>query len=252
MMYKALIADDEFWMLEGLKKIIKRDCPQFTVAASARDGLQALEWLEKENFDLLITDIRMPKLDGLQLLQQLRKQGMTMPVLIFSAYSDFDYAKRAIHYGAFDYILKPINRTEISQALGRIEKLLNETGQQKEALLDITPEQPLAGKEAVEAMQKVIRNEYMNDLSIVEIADKLGFNSAYLSRLFKQESGVGFVQYLTEHRLEVALQLMKNKGFSMTEIARQVGYPDYKHFRKVFRQYKGTSPSEYMEKCNSR
>ena len=247
-MLRTLIVDDEFWMLEGLKKVIKRDCPQFTVTAAARDGAQALEWLERESFDLVITDIRMPKMDGLQLLQEMRALGKTIPVLIFSAYSDFDYAKQAIHYGAFDYILKPINRSEIRAALNRIETMLTAQGHQREALVAVTPEQPLQGKQVIEAMQKLIQSEYMNDLSIVAIADKLGFNSAYLSRLFKQESGVGFLQYLTEYRLNVAVQLMENKGFSITEIARQVGYADYKHFRKVFKQYKGTSPSEYIEK----
>jgi len=245
-MLRILIADDEFWMLEGLKKVIKRDCPQFTVTAAARDGEQALELLEQESFDLVITDIRMPKMDGLQLLQEMRSRGKMIPVLIFSAYSDFNYAKQAIHYGAFDYILKPINRSEICSALTRIETMLQAQGHQREALIDAVPEQPLQGKQAIEEMKKLIHSEYMNDLSMVEIADKLSFNSAYLSRLFKQETGTGFVQYLTEYRLQIAVQLMQNKGFSITEIARQVGYSDYKHFRKVFKQYKGKSPSEYI------
>ncbi|MCU6708829.1 response regulator [Paenibacillus sp. J5C_2022] len=246
-MLRALIVDDEFWMLEGLKKVIKRDCPQFVVTAAARDGLQALELLEREAFDLVITDIRMPRMDGLQLLQEMRSRGKTMPVLIFSAHSDFDYAKQAIHYGAFDYILKPINRTKISSALKRIEELLHAQGKRREALIDTVPEQPLQGKQAVEEMKKLIHNEYMNDLSMVDIAEKLGFNSTYLSRLFKQESNMGFVQYLTEYRLCIAVQLMKKRRFSMTEIARQVGYTDYKHFRKVFKQYKGMSPSDFVK-----
>lgn len=246
-MLRTLIVDDEFWMLEGLKKVIKRDCPQFTVTAAARDGMQALELLKQEAFDLVITDIRMPRMDGLQLLQEMRSRGKTMPVLIFSAYSDFDYAKQAIHHGAFDYILKPINRTEICAALKRIEELLHAQGQKREALIDTVPEQPLQGKQAVEEMKKLIHSEYMHDLSMVDIADKLGFNSAYLSRLFKQESGMGFVQYMTEYRLCIAVQLMQKSGFSMTEIARQVGYPDYKHFRKVFKQYKGMAPSDFVK-----
>lgn len=249
-MLKALIADDEFWMLEGLKKVIKRDCPHFTVAAAAKDGVQAMEWLEKESFDLIITDIRMPKMDGLQLLQEMRRRGWNMPVLIVSAYSDFDYAKQAIHYGAFDYILKPINRGEIAAALERIRGELAAKGHPQEALLDTTPELPLQGKQVIEEIQRQVQTQYMHDLSIVDMADKMGFNASYLSRLFKQETGKGFVQYLTEYRLDISTRMMQVGGFSMVEIARQVGYSDYKHFRKVFKQYTGMSPSEYQKRSD--
>ncbi|MGQ5389829.1 response regulator transcription factor [Paenibacillus sp. M.A.Huq-84] len=238
--------DDEFWMLEGLKKVIKRDCPDYTVTAVARDGLQAITHLEKEKIDLVITDILMPGMDGLQLLQEIRRRGWKIPVLIVSAHSEFDYAKQAIHYGAFDYILKPLNRTQIISALERAKTAMPPSSKGRVDVLNTVPVTSTQGKDLIENIRQSVCESFMKDLSIVDFSEQMGYNASYLSRLFKQETGKGFVQFLTEQRMEAAIQMIKSGKLSITDIAKQIGYADYKHFRKVFKQYTGMSPKIYQ------
>ncbi|NOU93972.1 response regulator [Paenibacillus sp. LMG 31456] len=234
--------DDEFWMLEGLKKVIKRDCPDYTVTAVARDGLQAITYLEKDKIDLVITDILMPGMDGLQLLQEIRRRGWKIPVLIVSAHSEFEYAKQAIHYGAFDYILKPLNRTQIVSALERVKTAMVPSPRGRGDVLNTVPVNSTQGKDLIEKIRQSVCESFMNDLSIVDFSEQMGYNASYLSRLFKQETGKGFVQFLTEQRMEAAIQMIRSGKLSVTDIAKQIGYADYKHFRKVFKQYTGVSP----------
>ncbi|TBL78994.1 response regulator transcription factor [Paenibacillus thalictri] len=245
-MYNTLIVDDEFWMLEGLKKVIRRDCPDYTVTAVAKDGKQAIACLEKEKIDIVITDILMPGMDGLQLLQEIRRRGWKLPVLIVSAHSEFDYAKQAIHYGAFDYLLKPLNRTQIVSTLERAKTVMAPSAKGREDVLNTVPVAQAPGKELVERIRQSVQESFMENLSIADYSERMGFNASYLSRLFKQETGKGFVQYVTEQRMEAAISMIKDGKLSMTDIAKQIGYADYKHFRKVFKQYTGTSPKFYQ------
>jgi two-component system response regulator YesN len=248
--YKTLIVDDEFWMLEGLKKVIKRDCPDYTVTAVARDGLQALTFLEKEQIDFVITDILMPEMDGLQLLKEIRRRGWKIPVLIVSAHSEFDYAKQAVHYGAFDYILKPLNRSHIISALERAKTEMAPSPKGREDVVNMVPISSTSGKDGIEIIRQAVCESFMNDLSIVDFAEQMGYNASYLSRLFKQETGKGFVQFLTEQRMEAAIQMIRSGKISLTDIAKQIGYADYKHFRKVFKQYTGASPKFYRNQSD--
>jgi two-component system response regulator YesN len=249
-MYRALIVDDEFWMLEGMKKVIKRDCPNYVVTAVAKDGKQAIACMEKEKIDIVITDILMPNMDGLQLLQEIRRRGWKIPVLIISAHSEFEYAKQAVHYGAFDYILKPLNRTLIQSALERAQSVISPSVRIGEDLLNIVPVGHTQGKELIEMIRQSVQGSFMKNWSISDFSEQMGYNASYLSRLFKQETGKGFVHYLTELRMEAALRMIKDSQLSLMEIAKQIGYKDYKHFRKMFKQYTGTGPKEYQNGNN--
>ena len=116
-MYTAVIADDEVWIRKWLEQVLSNYDKEIRVAASLDDGLKVKEFLEKEEADILISDIRMPGMTGLELARWLREQGRTTKVMIISGYSDFEYAKEALHWNAVDYILKPIKRDEFTGAL---------------------------------------------------------------------------------------------------------------------------------------
>lgn len=119
-MYTAVIADDEVWIRKWLEQVLSNYDKEIRVAASLDDGLKVKEFLEKEEADILISDIRMPGMTGLELARWLREQGRTTKVMIISGYSDFEYAKEALHWNAVDYILKPIKRDEFT---GRLKKI---------------------------------------------------------------------------------------------------------------------------------
>ena len=116
-MYRALIVEDEDLMRDYLAATLNTFCPQWIAASTAADGLEAIEKLAHERFDAVITDIRMPGMDGIALSRYIRKQDVEMPILILSGYDEFDYARSAMRLNVFDYLLKPLNEGELTAAL---------------------------------------------------------------------------------------------------------------------------------------
>ena len=125
-MYKILFIDDD----ETIEFIVSRmkiwESSNFKITRYAKNGMEALSILEKESFDLIITDIRMPIIDGLELLEDMRKRGDKTLLVLASTYSEFEYAKRGLQNGAIDYIIKPITEENLKKLFIKVEKLLKE------------------------------------------------------------------------------------------------------------------------------
>jgi two-component system, response regulator YesN len=252
-MYKVLVVDDEVWMGEGLRKIIGKLGGPFSVIDTALDGKQALSKLQKQEIDLVLTDIRMPGMDGLEMIKQMKQNNFNQPVVIISAYNDFEYAREALRLGATDYLVKPIKNDELSSVLTNLEELMEkETGEAplEEARININ--QLNGGVELVQSLQGFIEQSYMEDLSLSILADQAGFNASYLSRLFKMETGKGFVQSLREVRMKHACQMLAETSLTNAEVAKRVGFWDEKHFRRIFKKDFGVTPGEYREKSKSK
>lgn len=124
-MYKILVVDDEPRHRRGLCKMLSGLRPEYKVY-TAKDGMEAYEMTLIHSIDIMITDIRMPQLDGLQLIERLGSRLKTMKVILLSAYGQFDYARKAINLGAFDYLLKPVTRHLMIDVLQKAEKRLAE------------------------------------------------------------------------------------------------------------------------------
>jgi two-component system response regulator YesN len=116
-MYNVIVVDDETWICKLIRKIVDWDAIGFNIIANASDGFTALELIEKHKPDLVITDIRMPGLDGIGLIKAAREKKLDIEFIIVSGYSDFEYARSALAYDAFAYILKPLDRDEFEEVL---------------------------------------------------------------------------------------------------------------------------------------
>ena len=125
--YHLLLVEDEDIIRQGLYHMIEKMDLNLQVT-QASDGVEAMEICTAQRVDILLTDISMPRMDGLSLIASLREQGSDMPCMIISGYSEFDYARRAIRYGVEDYILKPIERGELRSALEKVVQELEESG----------------------------------------------------------------------------------------------------------------------------
>ncbi|WP_248926207.1 response regulator transcription factor [Paenibacillus hamazuiensis] len=254
-MYNVLVVDDESWMCEGMVHIIHKTNEQFRVVRTAENGLDGLAALQERQVDVVVADICMPGMDGLEMLRRMREEGYRQPVVIISGHNEFDYAKTAIRYGVFDYLLKPVNRQEISGVLGKLAQRLEEEGEyshgQKPKEEPFRQEELRSGAQIVRMMKEQAQLKYMEDLSISVISDLTGFNPSYLSRIFKQETGKGYVQYLTEIRMEAAKKLLIGRPeLHVAEVARLSGYWDEKHFSKQFKREVGVTPSEFRRGTN--
>lgn len=121
-----ILVDDEVLMIEALKKIIRDSVPGIDVAGEAYDGSKALELMERLRPDLAIVDIRMPKMDGLQLINELKEKGFKTKILILSAYRDFEYAQKALQFGASGYLVKPVDKSKLLEEIGRVKQIIQD------------------------------------------------------------------------------------------------------------------------------
>ena len=127
MMINVLIAEDEPPILNSIAKLIHSLDSDFIVCARAKNGLEVLQCLNSQPINIIFTDIKMPLLNGLDLIQEIRNRSLNVPIVILSGYNDFSYAKKALKLGVFDYLLKPIDPEELSNTLGRLKQLYANT-----------------------------------------------------------------------------------------------------------------------------
>ena len=124
-MYRTLIVDDEPLMRTYLANNLTAICPFFSVTGIASDGKEAMDWLQKQRFDLVITDIRMPEMDGLGLSKYIYEAFPRTKVIILSGYNEFEYARNALKYQVTDYLLKPLNDNDLSDVLMNVREQLD-------------------------------------------------------------------------------------------------------------------------------
>ncbi|WP_077611919.1 response regulator transcription factor [Clostridium sp. Marseille-P2415] len=239
---KVMIVDDEAIVRSGLHTCMDWNSSGFEVTVLKENGMAGLEYLKANPVDLIITDIKMPGMDGLEFIRQVRKAGYQAKFLILSGYDDFAYAQKALRYGAADYILKPIKEEELMNSLLRIR---NEYFPEIQSSLIITPEK--YSKTIKQILAYVDMNIDRPELSLKMIADDILFMSgSYISKLFLKETGYKFSTFLTIKRMEKAMLLIQaNRDATVYEIAEQTGFgnnPQY--FSTVFKKYYGKSPTE--------
>lgn len=240
-MYKLVIVDDEYCNLEGMKEIIDWKKYNVKIVGVATDGKEGLVVVKDTNPDILIVDICMDEMDGLEMIEHLRKNNYKGKIIILSGYQFFEYAQRSIDLKVEKYLTKPINIQVLEDTIANITKTEDEENQGDTDSV----------KETIEIVQSIlteIDKHYTHNISLAEFARKYYCTSAYISKIFKKHTGVNFVDYIKNKRVEKAKDLLVSSPFKSEEIAWRVGYSDVKHFRDVFKKKEGMSPKEYRKK----
>lgn len=253
-MLKLMIIDDEEIILKGLQRMVRAAQTPFTEVVGVSDAFEALQLMDTFCPDLVLTDIQMPEMNGLELISNAAAKAVGHFVII-TGYDDFEYARQALRMQIDDYLLKPVDQKELSALLQRIATQIME----KRAHALIEADEP--GEEAegdsrdddphsnVDMFEQFIRSNYMRDVSLEEVADHLQLHPNYLCTLLKRKTGLTFVHYLRMVRIENAKLLMsRGPNISLEQIARSVGYENPRHFYKVFKQYVGQTPGSYRER----
>ncbi|MGG7619042.1 response regulator transcription factor [Bacillus coreaensis] len=385
MRYKVVIADDEKLILKNLAQIIDWHGLDCEIIGTAENGQEALGIIGNHGADLLLTDISMPEMSGIDLLKTLNQIDHKPMVILISGYDDFEYAKEGIKNNAFDYILKPIDYDELEDC---VKRALNKIKEQKVSMYehekyaiyklitsgkvdaqiknkqalyfsvivknykedieliftknaeflskwnanlfvyklsdregmvvvemakhfinqatDITDafshqllhavsdqciisvgkvvEQLYEIKHSLDAAKELlkyenyisgnvlteerlkkeykpsqsaadmmeealdyIRNNFQSDLGMEQTAEQVGLSVSYFCLLFKQKTGLTFLDYLTNVRMEYACLFLQNTDLKTYEIAEKVGYTDQRYFSQVFKRKMKKTPSEYRK-----
>lgn len=338
-MRKMVIIDDEYIVVEGLKAMIAREKLDYEIVGFAYDGITALEVIRETKPDIVITDIRIPGLDGLSLIEETKEFLTNTAFIVISGYNEFEYARRAISLGVKEYIDKPITAQKVTEVLAKIEKeferneqtvletlnihieliiksivqekaetvkeeadqILREIRKQDYKIEEYKSEcfkflcvatgvflelkkqyerENLASYKEIEELEtyeeideyvkdvidkiadkigasksgsshrtilqllEYINENYNKDIGLIELADMVTMNPAYLSILFKDEVGMTYIKYLTQTRLNHAKELLL-EGYKVTEVSEMVGYNNYHYFCNIFKKNIGKKPNEY-------
>lgn len=276
-----LIVDDEPNIRLGLKEGVDWQSAGINHVYSAEDGSEALALCEKKQIDIVISDIKMSGIDGMELGARLAVLYPEIKIILLSGYAEFDYARRAIKFGAAEYMLKPVKIPEILGCVKKLAEQINleararnehEKQQRTNEIRDLLDSQGLKDKE-MKNSEGLLKHESIfgkgsqdtgkpyspmiilslnyiythshENITVDDVATFLKKSNNYFSSQFKKEMGLSFVEYLSRLRIEEAKVLLSQTTMMTYEIAERVGFNDYKYFSVVFRNTTGKSPSQY-------
>lgn len=358
-MIRLLIAEDERISRQGLSNDVDWAGNGIELLGAAENGMEAYMMALELNPDIIITDIRMPVMDGLQLIEKLHAEMPSVHFMVISAHQEFSYAQQAIKFGVDSYIVKPVDKAELilkvctvsgkildkrselfqknldyllltndipfmqrynaledklvsccqllqisqaEQTADEIYRLFDDVsdGQyylsacvrqlvrlrdtdlsegsgdvfkgidsmienelltlshasdilrwQKRKLQEYVNMRRLDSqsrvKQIVHQAETYIMEHYTSSITLKDTATHVYISQQYLSRIFRQEKGVSFIDYLNQIRVEKAKILLRSNDRPITAIAAETGYNDYKYFSNVFKKYTGETPREYRK-----
>lgn len=245
-MYRAIVIDDEKLVVKSLIATLK-DMEHFQIVAELYDGITAMRYLKEEQPDLAFVDVRLPGMNGLEILQEASRLKLKTLFIVISGHAEFEYAQKAMLHNAIGYCLKPFSHKELSDAVNKAYEILKvQKPYSEEIIIKETPvSNSITKNKAVTLMLDYIQTHYMEEISIQTLADLCSINSNYAGQLFKQKVNQTFNSYLTDLRMKHAIQLLTTTDMPVSLVASSVGYQDYFYFAKVFKKLTGATPSSY-------
>lgn len=265
-MYHLVIADDEMIIRRGLESVSWQDY-SFQVVGVAKNALEVLEIFETQQVDVLLTDIRMPGMNGLELSERVLALNPAIKIIYLTGYSEFEYARQALKQGAADYLLKPIGDDELIACMNRVREMLEEEKQkvlednrQKKELDNfrlLAQSGEFMKNEPADAEQEnmistilaYIMDHYTEKISLVSLSEALHFSTGYVSKLIKKKTGFTFLEILTNIRMYYAARLLSTTDLKGFEICDRIGFSDEHYFTQVFKKVYGMTPNEYKRRA---
>ena len=244
-MYRVILVDDERLIIRGLSTVVPWAELGCEVAGTAYDGVSGLELIRRLRPDIVMTDIRMPNMDGLTMLAAIRSEFPEIQMCVLTAYRDFDYARRALTLGVCRYLLKPSDLEELKEAVrqmaARLDAMprLREDGPEDESVKE-------AGNHLVKAALAYMKEHCTEQhLSLGEVADHVYVSQWHLSKLLNRETDQSFFDLLGGMRIAKAKKLLADPALRIHEIAEMAGFSDVAHFSRSFKKLTGCTPGEY-------
>ena len=240
-MYSLIIVDDELKIREGIANLFPWKDNGFEVTGLFSNGASALEYVKNHRVDVVLTDIQMPVMNGLELSRHLAEEFPGMIHVFLTGYQDFQYMRTAIQNHAADYLLKPIKYEELYTCFETIRQTLDKRYHH------IPAENNSSYYGQIIARVCDYLKENYRCATLEEASSRVNLSPNYLSKIFKQKSGVGFAEYLNDVRMKKAAELLLDISYKHYEIADRIGYDNPKNFSRAFRQYYHMSPREFRE-----
>lgn len=250
-MYRVMIIDDEQAARKLMRTSVDWESLNMEVVGEAASGIEAINVIDEMKPDIAFVDISMPFMNGIEFTELATKRYPCLIIIIMTAIDQFEYARKCVSLPVFEYMLKPLVRSEVISVLEKVRKKLDEAAgtNAEHTEENISPGE--TGENIIDQIKNYIEVNYTDSkINLASVAQLFGFNASYLSRKFKQDTGKNFVEYLTECRMERAIKLAEC-NMKMFNTSAEVGIPDPNYFGRCFKKYTGMSYSDYLAKCGA-
>lgn len=249
-MYKILLVEDDKALRFIYSKMKVWSKCGFVISQEATDGKMALEILQNNQFDLIVTDIRMPFIDGIEFLRKIRHLNINTCVIFISSYDEFEYARQGLILGAFDYILKPIKEKQLKEVLERVKKYLIETSENMHIISPVLKalkyiNVDLNESNFIKQVCLCMSTIYENIFTMEDIALSLNLNKDYFGKVFKQHTNVTFNHFYSIVKVEYSKELLSTGNYTIYQISELLGYSSVDYFTKIFKDITGETPSKF-------
>lgn len=248
-MYKVMVVDDEIWTVKGIIASCHWGELGCKVVFDTTSPIEALNYMEENEVDIVLVDINMDEMNGLDLIKEARMKGFNVEFIIISGYSEFEYARSALQYGVFDYILKPVDRKILNDTIHNLVRSIQfkEDTHSQSIWMNIKKDKDDDKDESIQEILDYIQEHYHKNIYLSDLAHEFFYNQSYISSLFKKHLDKTFTEYLKDIRMAKACVLLLETEDSITDIANQVGYSDYCYFSKIFKKTYGITPLQYRK-----
>lgn len=253
-MFKIVVLDDEEMIRFGIVSILNRYGGVYKVVGEAGNGEEGFILIRNLRPDIVITDIRMPKGNGLDVLKRITEESIKCKTVILTAHADFEYAQKALVYNAVSYILKPINEEKLLSELERITRKTEDTRSieiEERIAADLMDRLLIQYRDIhpiVYRTLKYIAANFKRSISLDEISVELKVTPSYISKLFSDNMNTGLVSFLNNFRIDIAKQLLIETDYKIYEISSRLGFCNSKYFCKVFSDIVSLSPTDFVNK----
>lgn len=256
-MHSLVIVDDEFEIRNGLSNYFPWEKLGFHVSGVFADGDSVIDHISHTPVDVLLTDIRMPSMDGLELIRRIRKISPGIICLILSGHKDFEYARQGIDLGVRHFIVKPTKYGQLAEIFTSVGA---ELASRQEITVSHLPHSPLDPKPEISADEVITGIEgqsliigavkryidaNLSEATLERAADSVRLNPNYLSTYFHTHTKQLFGEYLATRRMLEARRLLLETTMRINEIADAIGYSNATSFSRAFRLQHGISPKEW-------
>lgn len=253
-MYRLLVVDDEAETRNALCHYFPWEEIGFEIAGQAGNGKEALDLIVGDSrYDVVLTDIRMPVMSGLDLAKELHRRRLPVRVILLSGYREFEYAQSALAYGVRNYIVKPAKYKNLTEVFNQLKEELDREQEAPSAADHALIPQEGGGQafnynaKVVETAKDYIRSQ-LKELSLEAVAEVVHMNPNYFSQFFKQKTGQTFTEYVVQAKMEKAAELLQDIRYRTYEVSEMVGYSNPKNFTRTFRDYYGMTPSQFRNR----
>jgi two-component system response regulator YesN len=252
-MLSLLIADDTPLIRSTIARVVTRSDLGFDAVIAASNGAEAVELVRQAKPDIIMMDIKMPGLDGLQASAIIRSELPDTRIIILTAYDEFPYVQRALKLGVADYLLKPIRPAKLIEILGQMADQLRRERQQRQAIVKISAAldaailaRPAASDDVIQhVLDYIAQNQHRPDLMLHEVAAVASLSPSHLAHCLKARAGVSYKQYLTAQRIATAKRLLRTTNFTIAAVGEAAGYQNATNFYRLFQRETGMTPAAY-------